>query len=278
MPTANSYPTGVVEGPDGNIWFTEYTASANQIGRMTPCGAVTEFPVPTPSTLFEITAGADGNLWFAEGQGNNVGRITPAGTITEFPVPTAGGVPYGIASGPDGNIWFTESGEQHRTNYAGGDDHRVRDSDAWKLSDLDCSRPRRESLVHGVDGKQHRQDHADGLIVEYPIPTQGSQPYGIVTGPDGNLWFAEQRGNNIGRITPQGAITEFPVSTQEAYPLGIASGPDGNLWFTESQTGAIGRVSPAGVIAEFPVPTGGQLPQHHRSRSVGRPVVLRDGG
>jgi streptogramin lyase len=39
-------------------------------------------------------------------------------------------------------------------------------------------------------------------ITEFPIPTAGSQPAGIAAGPDGNLWFAEQLGNKIGRITP----------------------------------------------------------------------------
>jgi len=40
-----------------------------------------------------------------------------------------------------------------------------------------------------------------GTFHEFPVPTASSQPAGITAGPDGNLWFAEQNGNKIGRIT-----------------------------------------------------------------------------
>ena len=39
------------------------------------------------------------------------------------------------------------------------------------------------------------------MITEYPVPTASSLPWGIVIGPDGALWFTEERGDNIGRIT-----------------------------------------------------------------------------
>jgi virginiamycin B lyase len=58
-----------------------------------------------------ITAGPDGNLWFADDGSTiqKIGRITPAGTITECDLATANSYPVGITSGPDGNIWFTEA-------------------------------------------------------------------------------------------------------------------------------------------------------------------------
>ncbi|MGH2873581.1 MAG: virginiamycin B lyase family protein [Solirubrobacteraceae bacterium] len=80
------------------------------MGRITPSGVVTEFPIPTPASSPDgIAAGSDGNLWFTEQQANQIGRITPSGAVTEFPIPTVGGEPVGIAAGPDGNIWFTET-------------------------------------------------------------------------------------------------------------------------------------------------------------------------
>src|SRR5450432_1506095 len=72
------------------------------------------------------------------------------------------------------------------------------------------------------------------VIMEYPIPTANSNPQGIATGPDGNLWFTEYTGNKIGKITPSGVITEYPIPTANSSPYGIVTGPDGNLWFTES--------------------------------------------
>jgi uncharacterized repeat protein (TIGR01451 family) len=106
--TVNSRPFGITAGPDGNLWFTE--SSASQIGRITPSGAVTEFStgITANSEPLGIAAGPDGNLWFTEGLGIRIGRITPSGTVTELSngICTDGG-PFGITAGPDGNLWFT---------------------------------------------------------------------------------------------------------------------------------------------------------------------------
>jgi streptogramin lyase len=68
---------------------------------------------------------------------------------------------------------------------------------------------------------------------EVAIPTANSSPVGITAGPDGNLWFTENAGNKIGRITTTGVITEFPVPSSDSSPYGITAGQDGNLWFTD---------------------------------------------
>lgn len=102
----------------------------------------------------------------------------------------------------------------------------------------------------------HAQDTLD--ITEFSIPTNNfypAYPYGITSGPDGNLWFTESFRNKIGQITLSGAITEFSVPTEKSYPEDIVSGPDGNLWFTENGTGKIGRITPSGVFTEFSIPT-----------------------
>ena len=72
------------------------------------------------------------------------------------------------------------------------------------------------------------------VFTEFPVPTADSRPSGIAAGPDGNLWFTECDGNQIGRITTGGVITEFPIPTASSGPQGITAGPDGNLWFTEA--------------------------------------------
>src|SRR5262245_44111319 len=67
---------------------------------------------------------------------------------------------------------------------------------------------------------------------EFTVPTADSQPWNIATGPDGNLWFTEFKGNNLGRITPDGVFGEAPIPTANSGPVGITAGADGNLWFT----------------------------------------------
>jgi hypothetical protein len=53
-----------------------------------------------------------------------------------------------------------------------------------------------------------------GKITEYPIPTGTSNPTGITQGPDGNLWFTENRVNQIGKLTPSGTFTEYKLPCQ----------------------------------------------------------------
>ena len=69
IPIAPGSGLGVIAaGPDGNVWFAEN--ATNRIVRVTPGGAVTEFPLPGPAgpenQIGGITAGPDGNLWIAE--------------------------------------------------------------------------------------------------------------------------------------------------------------------------------------------------------------------
>ncbi len=90
--------------------------------------------------------------------------------------------------------------------------------------------------------------------------TANSDPNGITTGSDGNLWFTELTGR-IGRITPTGMVTEFAIPTVNSNPRAITAGSDGNLWFTEGSGNKIGRITPTGTITEFDVPTAFSSPE-----------------
>ena len=97
---------------------------------------------------------------------------------------------------------------------------------------------------------------AQQTIVEYTIPTASSAPAGMTPGPDGAMWFIENGGNNVGRMTPDGGVTnEYPIPTASSAPNAIVDGPDGDLWFLEHAGNKIGRITPGGVFTEFPIPT-----------------------
>lgn len=74
---------------------------------------------------------------------------------------------------------------------------------------------------------------APGLTV-YPVPTSAAGLDEIVTAPNGDMWFVEEKANKVGRITPAGVISEFALPatttgvTEGAYDLTVA--PDGTIW------------------------------------------------
>lgn len=236
----------ITAGPDGNLWFTGnwFTDQglASEIGRITPGGTITEFPLALAGEHFvypvSIAAGPDGNLWF---QG---GRITPSGTITKLPTKSLGG----FASGPDGNLWFTEeSNKIGRITLSGT---------VTRFSIPKCCAT---GITAGPDGNlwfsyaprpgsvfpenSIGRISPTGGVSLFPLPVDRT-PGGIAAGPDGNLWFTDQ-GNypssssitapdSIGRITPSGVINEFTISTSRPVGMpGITAGPDAKLWFIE---------------------------------------------
>ena len=73
-------PTNVAVGPDRNVWYTKGAA----LGRVTPDGAITEFPLGASARAVGLTAGSDrqpparltNRLWFADGAGNKIGYLS----------------------------------------------------------------------------------------------------------------------------------------------------------------------------------------------------------
>jgi streptogramin lyase len=281
----------ITTGPDGNIWFTN--PGANQIGRMTPGGNFTGFPIPSPnSSPIDITPGPDGNLWFTEFEGK-IGRITPSGTITEFSVSPRHA--FGITRGPDGALWFIANccdpntpGMIGRITTAGSITYYAAKPGTTPTVGITTGPDGNlwyPVIASNIDGRIQRMAPSGVVTGDFPIPTSYPDPSRLVAGPDGNIWFTEQGAvgasgccqptfpspGKIGRITPSGQVTEFTTPSQNypsfvSNPAGITAGPDGNLWFTEYsyltrdsgvQHGGnkIGRITPSGSISEFPIPT-----------------------
>jgi virginiamycin B lyase len=285
LSSASSSPRSIVEGPDGNLWFTESASGA--IGRVTPEGVVTEYPLPDRSAEpWRITRGPDGALWFTELLGNKIGHITTAGAIEEFEVPTPNGLPMGIAAGPDGALWFTER-EADRIG-------RITTGGSVVEFPL-ASHSGPDGIAAGSDGAlwfaelyagRAGRITTGGAWTETPVLSPGRYPSGI-TATSGTLWVTAGPGSGgsvvriptsggppvdrqvtlyapgdpaidaagnvwyaesdgkIGRLDTHGQITAFTVPTEGSQPVGVAVASDGKIWFTESQSGKIGRLDPA---------------------------------
>jgi streptogramin lyase len=78
-------------------------------------------------------------------------------------------------------------------------------------------------------------------------------PDDAAKGPDGNVWFAEDSSDIVGRVTPAGTVTELTSGiTPGAGVSGMVTGADRNLWFAELDGNAIARLAPGtGTVTEF---------------------------
>jgi virginiamycin B lyase len=79
LPSPTGSPTNVTVGPDRNVWYTKGAS----LGRVTPEGTITEFPLSANARGVGLTAGSDrqppirlaNRLWYADGTGNKIGYL-----------------------------------------------------------------------------------------------------------------------------------------------------------------------------------------------------------
>ena len=149
------------------VYFTESAADKIGVYENSGNGFVTdEYSLPPGSQPLSIVQGPpnegrDNFFWFTEPGTNMIGRIDETThVITQYPVPTPDSQPWGITASAT-TIYFTES--------AGNKIGRI-------------------TFTNGKPDP----------ITEIALPTNGSTPLGITAGSHGQVWFAEETGNQLG--------------------------------------------------------------------------------
>lgn len=159
---SNAELEGIVTGPDGNLWVTEYieggTRFANKVIRLTTSGKYKAFTVGSGPQF--ICVGPDNALWFSESGAGAIGRITTSGKYERFSVGLSYSIPNGIAVGSDRALWFADSG------------------------------------VHAIGRMTIK-----GKVKFYVIRTGLPELEQIAAGPDGRMWFTSDLPAAVGRIT-----------------------------------------------------------------------------
>ena len=269
--TASSlFPTGgIVEGPDGNVYFANPWGSGatNGIGEVTPGGTITFHTAAGIDGPADLTVGGDGNIWFTDPTGpspgagtGQIGRFNPTtNAFTFFP---SGSVifPFKIATAPDGSIWFTGGGSVAQRMHTGGT------GTAGALSVQTNTGGTTGDIARGPDGNMwitKSQNANVGGVTAHSLlrvnPTTGSTtafglpqdlgPRQLTIGPDNNLWFTHTGLAQPGvmrYVIGTNTFTNFPIPAG-SNPKGITAGDDGNLWFIRGNTNTIARISPAGT-------------------------------
>ncbi len=151
---------------------------------------------------------AVGDVWFTEPNSDAIGELDPQNATWRQWNAPKGSAPFDLTFDASGNLWIT----------------------AFEANYIDFFNTHTHTLV------------------ENPVPTADSDPYGITRDPRGNIWFTEN-GDGVGRIgsfTPTSSgkvrITEYKVTTTQ--PHLITSDQTGNIWYSEAFSGSIGEYSP----------------------------------
>jgi virginiamycin B lyase len=273
-------PFMITAGPDGNLWFTDSTADA--IGRITPDGVITEFPIGEGKEPYAIVAGADGNLWFTERQNNKVGAVNTDGQLVhEYFVPGPDPRPAGITVAANGDIWFTTQGPGDIVTNAVG---RITPGGFMTLYDLYPCACFPTGITAGADGNIWAaeelgvyQGESPGTIdkvtpdgssvTRYPVPQQpltpGHLPGFVAPGTDGNVWFTEFASDvhRIGTITPDGQATEYTLPGSLTNSIGVSAGFDGRMWITQGDAGDV-------VVLNLDGTVQATIPTHHQPSGI----------
>jgi virginiamycin B lyase len=283
VPTPASRPYQIVTGPDGNLWFTE--SDVGKIGRITPSGQITEYPIRAGGGPYGITVGPDGNLWFTERYANLIAKFSTAGQLlAEYTVPTANAQPWGITAGPDGALWFTEEDVDQigRITVNG---------QITEFFTQNCCFP--TFITTGSDGRLWFTEELPGQIgamstngdVEYFTPPTAQLLYGITTVSNGEVWWTALAGDNkIGKVEMNGQITEFSIPSDNTGIAGVTEGADGKIWFTQNDVGRVGVMRPGGGLiflvedGSYPIgittgPDGNIWIAESQSNAIGRLMI-----
>lgn len=240
-------------GRDGNIWFagTKHgpEAAVDVVGRVTPEGQVTEFTLPVRGEaelgISSITAAQDGYLYFTEPNANRLGRVNENGEISEEVLPNPGSRPRAIVAAADGTIWFSEEGGDRIGHFFPA---------AGLLRERQLGAGARPTgIAARGDGTIWLAEPGLGGFAmatwtggsEFKIPFPKAEPNDVVAGPEGNVWFTEEGGPWLGRVTSAAQTSGRFERLDVPAPGGtqrIAFGPSGDFWFTTGSR--IGSASP----------------------------------
>ncbi|HEX6646945.1 MAG TPA: copper resistance protein CopC [Nitrososphaeraceae archaeon] len=171
IPTANSRPLSLVYDENNNyIWFAE---SIGKIGRLdTQTKTINEYPNVTESNTLErsilseptalLLDAKNSNLYISDHEKNSVIRFnTFTSVFKEYPLTDSNGLAFGMALDAYDNLWIA----QHV-------------SDTLAILDPDT-----------------------GKTINIDIPTSNSFVQYLVADSKNDVWFAEQRGNALAKVT-----------------------------------------------------------------------------
>ena len=214
-----SLPTSVGVDEENDVWVAvidqslilEYNQSTKKfkiINTITPEAGPTAIEIDNSN-----------NVWFAESLVGKLGKIDgETKELTEFAPQEPMAEPFALMIDKEENVWIAEHIGPAVTKF-----NPVLDS----FDKVSISNP--ESLPFGMafdkyDNMWIAQHVIDSLVVydqnnqqmiEVPIPTEGSFTQFVIADDNGDIWFVEQRGGKLGKVSISAVPTQRTIVQEQ---------------------------------------------------------------
>ncbi len=266
-------PYGVVRGPDGALWFCEYTGQ--RIRRISKEGVITTIAGtgrkayagdggPALEACFnlphELRFDGAGNLYIADMANHAIRRIdAKSGVITTFAGVGKRGYggdegpanqaalanPHSLQFGPDGNLYIGDIGN-----------HVIRRVDM------------KSGIITTFAGTGRKGATPDGSKIA-GTPLNG--PRALDFDREGNLWLATREGNQVFKFDLKAQTIHWVAGTGTAGftgnggpakeatlsgPKGLALDREGNAWLADTESHTVRLVDRAKLTVELIAGTG----------------------
>jgi virginiamycin B lyase len=218
------FPTDIVQGSDGILYFTKNDAS---LGRITTSGTVLpDIPAVFSPNGNGLDAHGD-DIWFADFNNHSIWRYDiPTDTFTEFPAPNT--VPLDVAVAANGIVWFTDAnGQIGRLDPTTGGVTEI-DVEGFPR-EINVASDRAVWFTERFPETVGRINPTTNAVQLFPVD---GGPEDIAPAADGSMWVTRTTAGNIARITPEGVITTQSKAIKGSEPTGITVAPNGDPWFT----------------------------------------------
>lgn len=247
-PSSNAQPNGISTGPNnGLMWFTETALGKVAEFSLNSPPVITEFPLtvasgPAPRPA-NISLGSDGNMWVTDPGTDSIWKVDQKGNATQYKV-SPGADPTSITTGPDGANWFVEPGLDKigrlpiagspLTEYPVGAHHA-------RLTSIAAATDGGLWFIEQAEAEIVRMSVTGVVTAEYSL-SPAKQPNQLLQGVDGNFYFTDTQGNNIGRfLYSSQKVNLYSIPTANSKPTNMVLGPDNQIYFTEPGADALGQ-------------------------------------
>jgi len=266
-------PFGVVRGPDGAIWFCEY--SGHLIRRIAPDGTISTVAGtgkagydgdggPALQASFnlphELRFDAQGNLYVADMANHAVRRIDAKTRV----ITTFAGTGQGGYSGDDGPAAKAQLKQPHSIQFGPGGDLYICDIGNNVIRRVDS----KTGAISTFAGTGKAGATPDGAPIR-GTPLRG--PRSLDFDPEGRLWLVTREGNQVLRFDLKAGTIHIAAGTgkkgftgnggpaREATlsgPKGIAVAPGGDVFLVDTESHSIRKIDAKTGKLEAVIGTG----------------------